>query len=60
MAYTLSEMYNALASGLTITVPRKELKELLLESGGRMLSHGQFCDVKSRHLGAGVYKVWLE
>ena len=42
------------------TISRKQLKELLLYSDGWLIAAGRMCDIKSKHLGAGVYAVWLE
>jgi len=39
---------------------RKDLKELLLFTHGRMISQGNLWDIKSKSLGAGVYRVFLE
>lgn len=49
-----------LASGLTTTCNRKELKALLESTGGWTMAQGYSCDIRSKHLGVGVYKVWLE
>ena len=42
------------------TMDRKDLRELLLATGGQALSCGRLYDIKSKHLGAGVYRVTLE
>jgi len=51
---------NALCSGLTTTCDKKSLKELLLSTGGWTMAQGRSCDICTKHLAAGVYKVWLE
>lgn len=51
---------NSLASGLTTTTDRKTLKALLESTGGWMMAQGHGCDIHTKHLGVGVYKVWLE
>lgn len=38
----------------------KNLKELLLSTSGRIIACGSLYDIKSKSLGAGVYKVFLE
>lgn len=38
---------------------RKELRALLLDHDPIMYN-GRLWDVKSKHLGAGVYRVWLK
>ena len=42
------------------TFDRKELRKILLSNGGQITANGELYDVKTKHLGAGVYKVWLE
>lgn len=44
----------------TTTFTRKQLKEFLLASNGRIFAWGNIWDVKSKHLGAGVYRVSVE
>jgi hypothetical protein len=40
-------------------IERKDMKELLLE-GEPVLACGNLWDIKHKHLGLGVYEVWLE
>jgi hypothetical protein len=47
------------APGYTSTLTRKQLKETLLATDGRVFCQGMMCDIKSKHIGAGVYRVWL-
>ena len=42
------------------TMKRKELSETLLATDGAILTCGRMRDVKSKSLGAGVYRVFLE
>lgn len=42
------------------TVERKELKEIMLQTGGEMMACGELWEIKSKHLGAGVYKLSLK
>ncbi len=46
--------------GGNLTCSRAELREFLKDTGGEVLRRGRVCDVRSKHLGAGVYKVWLK
>ena len=39
---------------------RKELHETLMVSGGRVVAKGVFWNIKSKHLGAGAYKITLD
>jgi len=41
------------------TMDRADLKELLLVTEGWVLINGRMRDIKSTHLGAGVYRVTL-
>lgn len=43
-----------------MTMTKKELKDTLLSSDGWIFAHGEAWDIKSKSLGAGVYKVFLE
>ncbi len=40
-----------------MTITRKELKELLLSTDGQAIIQGRLMQIKSKHLGAGVYKI---
>lgn len=42
------------------TMTRKHLKETLLSTNGWIMSCGYAWDIKSKYLGAGVYKVFLK
>ncbi len=42
------------------TLYEDDLKILLLNSGGDVMAQGQFYNIASSHLGAGVYRVSLE
>ena len=43
-----------------ITLTRAELRAFLLKTDGWIMRDGRLCDIKSRHLGAGVYRVTAE
>lgn len=47
-----------LPSGNT-TMKKKELAEILMETGGNMLACGRLYNFKIEHIGAGVYRVSL-
>ncbi len=55
----ISENFYRNPRGASQTMTRKELKETLLATDGWVFSCGYAWDVKSKHLGAGVYKVTL-
>ena len=42
------------------TVTRAVLQEMLLSTDGQMFKNGELHDIKSKHIGAGIYKVWTE
>ena len=50
--YTMPEFANT-------TMTKKELKETLLATNGWILACGYCWDIKSKHIGVGVYKVFL-
>lgn len=60
MSDTTNQILNVLCGGLTTTCDRKALKALLLLTHGWTMAQGRSCNIRSKHLGAGVYKVWLE
>ena len=53
--YNLCSM--AAANG---TLTRRQLRALLLSSGGWITCRGHIRDIRSKQLGAGVYRVWTE
>jgi len=50
--YTVPDIANT-------TMTRKDLKELLLTTNGKIISCGRLRTIKSKHIGAGVYFVTL-
>lgn len=38
----------------------EDVKTVLMETGGNMLSRGQLYDIEAKHIGAGVYRVSLK
>lgn len=42
------------------TMTTKQLRETLLETEGWVIANGRVREIKSKSLGAGVYKVYLE
>jgi hypothetical protein len=56
---TLPNIFYAMPRTAHTTMDRKDLKELLLETGGQTLACGRLWEIKAKHLGAGVYKVSL-
>lgn len=56
----LSTNFYTMPGGYSTTMTRKQLKETLLATDGWVLSCGYCWDIRSKSLGAGVYKVWLK
>lgn len=54
-----NNMYSMPSSAST-TMGRKDLREILLETDGWIMACGRAWDILSKHIGAGVYRVWLE
>ena len=46
--------------GAKSTVTRKQLKNILLYSDGWLIIRGQRVNIRSKHVGAGVYQIWFE
>jgi hypothetical protein len=42
------------------TMSRKDLKELLLNTDGKAIIRGFLHEIKSKHIAAGVYRVWTK
>ena len=42
-----------------LTATKKDVQETLLKSDGQMLLNGRLYRIKAKHIGAGIYKVWL-
>lgn len=42
------------------TMTRNQLKETLLATDGWVMACGRIWDIRSKHLGAGVYSVYLK
>ena len=56
----LSDVFYTMPNIANQTMTKKELKALLLETGGKIFSCGRLRTIKSKHLGAGIYRVILE
>ena len=56
---TLPNIFYTMPGTANTTMVRKDLKELLLETEGRVIACGRLYEIKSKHLGAGVYRVTL-
>jgi hypothetical protein len=57
---TLPNHFYTMPNVANTTMDKKDLKEVLLSTGGFILACGRLYDIKSKHLGVGVYKVWLK
>lgn len=57
-----NQILNALAKnprGVATASSRRVVREIMLQTGGRMLACGQDHDVISKSLGGGVYRITL-
>ena len=41
------------------TLPKKDMRDLLLETGGTVMARGYLYNINSKHIGAGVYRLSL-
>lgn len=57
--YELPLSFYALPLESETTVDTKQLRELLLDTGGKVFIRGRFLTIKKEHLGVGVYKITL-
>lgn len=48
------------SSATTTTMTQTQLRDILLYNNGRISACGLLWDIESKHLGAGVYRVWLK
>lgn len=53
-----TSLYQMPSANTTLTA--KQLRETLLATDGRVFVSGRLCDIRSKAIGAGVYRVWLE
>lgn len=60
MTYTLPTRFYQIPQSATDTIERKDLKAVLLETNGSIIACGRLWDIKNKHLGAGVYKIYLK
>ena len=42
------------------TLTKEQLRETLLATDGQIIAHGELFELKTKHLGAGIYKVTLK
>ena len=41
------------------TLTTEDVRSLMLATGGQTFTHGSLYEIKSKHLGAGIYRVSL-
>lgn len=56
----LTNNFYSMPNYAIMSMTKKELKETLLVTDGWIMSCGYCYDIKSKHLGAGIYKVFLK
>ena len=57
---TLNDNFYRVPDIASQTVTRKELKQMLLDTGGKILTCGRLREIQSKHLGVGVYRITLK
>ncbi len=57
---TLPNNFYTMPGTANMTVDHKDLKELLLATGGSVMARGSLWNIKTKHLAVGVYRVTLE
>ena len=55
----LPDTFYAFPNNARTTMTRKQLRETLLDTDGKILSCGRLRTIISKHIGAGVYEVSL-
>ena len=57
---SLPKNFYTMPEWASMTIDKKELKELLLNTGSDIIACGRLYDIITKHLGAGVYKISLK
>jgi len=60
MKYLPDIFYTTTLPNRSVTMNRKDLKELMFETNGETIIRGRIHDIKSKHLGAGIYRVYVK
>ena len=55
----LNDNFYRIPEHFSSTLTRKQLRETLLDTDGYVMACGRLWDIKSKHLGAGVYRISL-
>jgi len=56
----LSNSFYVFPNAARTTLTRKQLRETLLDTDGKILSCGRLRTIQSKHIGAGIYEVLLK
>lgn len=56
--YLPDHLYTSLHAHTTLT--RQKLKDTLEATGGKVVAAGRLRIIRSKHIGVGMYDVWLE
>lgn len=57
---TLAESLQAYPGIRRVTAKRDEVQQFLLSGDGTYMLNGRLWKIRTKHIGAGVYQVWLE
>jgi hypothetical protein len=58
--YDLPGTFWTMPKSASTVMSMANVKEILLRYDAKILAAGYFWDIKSKRVGPGVYKVWLE
>ena len=56
----LSDHFFVSPAHASTTLTKAQLRDTLLATDGKILTHGRMWDIKNKHIGAGVYLVFLK
>lgn len=57
---TLSDNFYNIPKIANTTMTTKQLREILLQTDGRLLANGTYWDIVSKKIGPGIYRVSLK
>jgi len=59
-SYSILNFLASMPSGHSTVSSRGVLREIMTTTGGQLMARGHLYDIKTNHLGAGVYKIYLK
>jgi hypothetical protein len=58
--YELPDTFWKMPESASATVTTRQLRRVLVKHEGQIIAKGEFWSIQQKHLGAGVYRIWLE